>query len=389
MTGAANPASQKVFICYRREETAAHAGRLYDAMVARFGERNVFMDVDIEPGVDFVERITEVVSGCLVLIVVMGRNWATATDAEGRPRIDDPDDFVRLEVETALKRPDVTPIPVLVSGAKMPDREQLPPQLQPISRRNALELSDARWGYDVGRLNTTLDDLLGETGAVRETVEAPGTAEATLPAAGISTARLLIEGMLIAGASAFVMRYLDLGFGFSKEPNGHVAHVTMTRAVVWAVVGAALAAWLTFRSGKTNFVGAGAAGLLVGALAGALGGAAWAIPFFKSSGSPLSASAANEIQVGSVAITGAFLGALIGAQWRPPGIATGLASGLVGGVVAQLFLNTVGLENHGHLEAGISFGVTATVIAGVALAALVTRDQQSIAKAPAYASAEP
>src|ERR1043166_2741990 len=112
--------AQKVFICYRREETAAHAGRLYDAMVARFGESNVFMDVDIAPGVDFVERITKVVSGCLVLIVVMGPRWATAEDEEGQPRLSDPDDFVRLEVETALRRPDVTPIPVLVSGARMP-----------------------------------------------------------------------------------------------------------------------------------------------------------------------------------------------------------------------------------------------------------------------------
>lgn len=138
------PEEPKVFICYRREDTAAHAGRLYDAMVARFGERNVFMDVDMAPGVDFVERITRVVSSCVVLLVVMGRNWATVEGDDGGPRIADPNDFVRLEVETALRRPEVTPIPVLVSGARMPEPEDLPTELRPLTRRNALELSDGR-----------------------------------------------------------------------------------------------------------------------------------------------------------------------------------------------------------------------------------------------------
>src|SRR5215216_494929 len=163
--GSSEPGSvlgAKVFITYRREETAIHAGRLYDAMVARFGEGNVFMDVDMAPGVDFVERITEAVAACHVLIVVMGPRWATVEDAQGTPRIADPEDFVRLEVETALRRPDVTPIPVLVSGARMPNREDLPPEVQAITRRNALELSDHRWRYDMGRLISTLDQLLAE-----------------------------------------------------------------------------------------------------------------------------------------------------------------------------------------------------------------------------------
>jgi hypothetical protein len=129
-------------------------------MAARFGESNVFMDVDMEPGVDFVERITEAVGACRVLIIVIGPRWATLEDEQGRARLADPDDFVRLEVETALRRPDVTPIPVLVAGARMPNREDLPAELRPITRRNALELSDQRWRYDVGRLISTLDGLL-------------------------------------------------------------------------------------------------------------------------------------------------------------------------------------------------------------------------------------
>jgi hypothetical protein len=73
-----NTAAPKVFISYRREETAGHAGRLYDAIAARFGDRNVFMDVDLAPGIDFVEQITEAVGACGVLLVVMGPTWARA-----------------------------------------------------------------------------------------------------------------------------------------------------------------------------------------------------------------------------------------------------------------------------------------------------------------------
>ena len=190
-TGASEPgsaAAARVFITYRREETAAHAGRLYDAMVARFGEGNVFMDVDMAPGVDFVERITEAVAACHVLIVVMGPRWATVQDEQGRARLADPEDFVRLEVETALRRPDVTPIPVLVAGARMPNREDLPPEVRAITRRNALELGDQRWRYDVGRLISTLDELLAES-PVAPSPPSPERSLATGQAAPADAAR--------------------------------------------------------------------------------------------------------------------------------------------------------------------------------------------------------
>jgi TIR domain len=157
-----SPAEPKIFISYRREETAGHAGRLYDAMVERFGEASIFVDVELAPGIDFVERIREAIGGCRALIVMIGPRWATLTNGGG-PRLGDPDDFVRLEVETALRRPEVTPIPVLVAGARMPNREDLPPEVRAITRRNALELGDQRWRYDVGRLISTLDALLAES----------------------------------------------------------------------------------------------------------------------------------------------------------------------------------------------------------------------------------
>ena len=178
----------KVFITYRREETSPHAGRLYDAMVARYGEDNVFMDVDMAPGIDFVERITDAVAACEVLIVVMGPRWATVENEKGTARIADPEDFVRLELETALRRPDVTPIPVLVSGAQMPNREDLPSEVQAITRRNAVELSDQRWRSDVGRLISTLDELIAEPPLISRAA-APDRGVASEEAAPADTAR--------------------------------------------------------------------------------------------------------------------------------------------------------------------------------------------------------
>jgi hypothetical protein len=85
-----NAGAPKLFICYRREQTAAHAGRLYDVLAEEFGDRNVFMDIELEPGIDFVERITQVVGACHVLLVVVGPTWATSSGSKSRPRCDGP-----------------------------------------------------------------------------------------------------------------------------------------------------------------------------------------------------------------------------------------------------------------------------------------------------------
>src|SRR5262249_58258522 len=102
------------------------AGRLYDRLADRFGEGQVFMDVDtIEPGVDFAEEISRAVAACQVLLAIIGPNWLTATDERGGRRLDNPDDLVRLEIEAALAR-GVRGIPILGEGAVMPGRAGLP-----------------------------------------------------------------------------------------------------------------------------------------------------------------------------------------------------------------------------------------------------------------------
>jgi len=155
----------RIFICYRREETAYSAGWLFDRMADRFGGQ-VFKDVDsLEPGDDWVEVITRVVGSCDVLLALIGDRWLTITDEDGQRRLDDPDDFVRLEIEAALTR-NVRVIPILVEGARMPRAAELPPSLAKLARRQALVLSPAN--FDTSRLLRVLDKTLAEVRIAQE-----------------------------------------------------------------------------------------------------------------------------------------------------------------------------------------------------------------------------
>jgi TIR domain len=145
-----------IFLGYRREDTADAAGRLYDALAARFGAGSVFMDVaSIDPGTDFTEVVAGALASCDVLLALIGRSWLTAADAQGRPRLEDPGDLVRVELETALEN-GVPVIPVLVQGAQMPAADQLPGGLKALARRNAVEMSQSRWNYDLDQLTAAL-----------------------------------------------------------------------------------------------------------------------------------------------------------------------------------------------------------------------------------------
>jgi len=145
-----------IFISYRRDDTEGHAGRLFEDLCDRFGKAAVFMDVaGIEPGRDFRRAIEQQVASCGVLLAVIGKNWLTVTDRDGKRRLDDPYDFVRLETASALKR-DIPVIPVLVHDAAMPRAEQLPDDLKELAFRNSVELTHARWPSDVQLLINAL-----------------------------------------------------------------------------------------------------------------------------------------------------------------------------------------------------------------------------------------
>jgi hypothetical protein len=145
-----------IFLSYRRDDTAGFSGRLADDLRDALGDDVVFLDIDrIAPGTDFVDAITSAADNAEVLLAVIGRRWLTAKNAERRRRIDDPGDYVRLEITAALQRGRRI-IPVLVDGARLPRPQDLPDPMKPMLRHNAIELSDSRWDYDLGVL---LDQL--------------------------------------------------------------------------------------------------------------------------------------------------------------------------------------------------------------------------------------
>jgi hypothetical protein len=152
----------RIFISYRREETAYPAGWLFDRLADHFGEEQVFKDIDsIEPGEDFVDVLNTAVGSCDVLLALIGPEWLTVTDQDGKRRLDNPADFVRLEIEAALSR-EVLVVPLLVDGARMPRAEDLPGGLAALARRNALELSPSHFDFEASRLLRVLDEALGE-----------------------------------------------------------------------------------------------------------------------------------------------------------------------------------------------------------------------------------
>jgi hypothetical protein len=153
---------RRIFISYRRTDAAGIAGRLADRIRAHFGRSSVFMDVDDIPvGTDFARFIQDAVASASATLVVIGRGWLGATTEEGRPRLQHPQDFVRLEIEAAL-RVDHPVIPVVVDDGPFPRSDQVPPSLQPLLRRNAFRLSHATFEADVARLIQTLTPILGD-----------------------------------------------------------------------------------------------------------------------------------------------------------------------------------------------------------------------------------
>jgi hypothetical protein len=144
--------SGSVFISYRREDSSGIAGRIYDRLVHRLGRDRVFFDVDdLSPGVDFEKILSQKVSACDSLVAIIGKYWLTTVDESGQRRLESPLDFVRIEIETALGR-GILVIPVLVDGAVMPRRENLPGALKPLAERQGVEISHTRFNSDAKRL---------------------------------------------------------------------------------------------------------------------------------------------------------------------------------------------------------------------------------------------
>jgi len=153
-------AGGRVFINYRRDDSRADSGRVYDRLAACFPGR-VFRDiVSLEPGVEWGTAIARVLGQTHACIIVIGKTWLNITDSAGRRRLDDSSDTVRHEILLAIQR-QMRIFPVLVGGAQMPSADDLPPELRPLCRFHAIELNEQDWDEDVRKLIKALEPVLG------------------------------------------------------------------------------------------------------------------------------------------------------------------------------------------------------------------------------------
>jgi len=214
-----------IFISYRRDDSEGEAGRLFDDLVRAFGDASVFMDVaGINPGIDFRKAIDDNVATCGVLLAVIGPQWATMNNSAGQRRLDDENDFVRLEIGSALAR-DIPVIPVLVHEAKMPGPEVLPANLKNLAYRNSVELTHARWNSDVQLLTKALTQYVAATSAtstepVHATVPVqlpPANAPAAEQTRGKTSRMPLIAGIAVAVVLAIAA---VVYFEFGTHPSG-------------------------------------------------------------------------------------------------------------------------------------------------------------------------
>jgi WD40 repeat protein len=223
-----SPAFGRVFISYRRQESSGLAGRLYERLAARLGDDQVFMDVDtIAPGLDFAEVIAEAVSTCQVLLAVIGPTWLSASDEDGQRRLEDPDDIVRLEIAAALER-NIRVIPILVEGAQMPRRQQLPEDLVTLARRNAISMRHESFRSDADRLVTAIEPILHPP--VAPVAVGPETTREV--SGGVDPTAIVAEPNTVQ-----VLRHDDDVNGVAFSPNGRLLATTGNdrTARVWEV----------------------------------------------------------------------------------------------------------------------------------------------------------
>jgi hypothetical protein len=363
--------AQRIFISYRRDDSRGYAGRLQGDLSRRYSDEHVFRDVEIPPGADFGEYITGLVDKCNVVLAIIGPGWLDARDREGERRIDKPDDWVRLEIERALARDGVEVIPVLVDGARLPPREELPESLLALRRRNAFELSDRRWDYDVGQLGQHLDTLLRGTSALHvrpaDLPTATATPAAAVPAAPITapepadhTTFAVFAAAAVALLTAFPADLLAHNLvnraPLDRDDLVTVRDFVLEKAIFFGIAGALAALTVGFLSRRSREpIVSTLLGLGAGIVAGAVYAGAYAGLTLSSAEGTDTASTA----VGMIA-AGAFLGWAFGAERagaRLEASCAGLAGGLLaGGVVGVLHESLTTAAGH-RLLAGLCVAI--------------------------------
>jgi hypothetical protein len=360
--------AQRIFISYRRDDSRGYAGRLQGDLSRRYTEEHVFRDVEIPPGADFGEYLTSLVDRCNVVLAIIGPRWLDARDREGERRIDDPQDWVRLEIERALARDGVEVIPVLVDGARLPPREELPPSLLGLRRRNAFELSDSRWDYDLEQLGKHLDVLLRGTSAihVRPTgpaptptavqTPAPVAPPATEPEPADHTTGAVLAAAAVALLTAFpadlIARNMVDRAALNRDDLVTVRDFVLEKAIFFGIVGALAALAVGFLSRRSREP---VVSTLLGLGAGVVAGAAYAGAY-----AGLTLSAAEGTDTASTAVgmiaAGAFLGWAFAAERsgsRMEASCAGLAGGLIAGGIVGLLHDSLTTQGGHRLLSGL------------------------------------
>jgi hypothetical protein len=328
------PTVAPIFIGYRRDDTGHAAGRLRDSLAAL--GHDVWFDLDkVKIATPYRSRIISALRECEVALILIGPQWATLPDRDGGRRIDDPDDDVRMEVQLALERPDITLVPVLVDSARMPEPDELPPDLRRLCELSGAPLLRDTWRHCVTDLHETIQQ------STRRGWRAWG------------------EALLVAAAVAVPAAFIAAADGVQTDPSdpragSNLWRLAFQRAELWALVMGAVLAWVALRRPGQRWGPALRAGLLWGALFGLLGAVVHAIPTYfinnaRWMGWGLTEERLDDLHVAAfalgVGVTGAGVGALIGVAWNPPGIKRGLLAGLVTGGLLGWLARTE-LEDH-------------------------------------------
>ena len=345
--------SERIFISYRRDDSRGYAGRLQSDLSRRFANEAVYRDVETPPGVDFGEHIASLVDRCNVVLAIIGPGWLDARDRDGRRRLDDPMDWVRVELERALVREDAEVSPVLVDGAQIPRYEELPPALAALCRRNAFELSDRRWAYDVEQLASHLDDKLYGTSAVHppETVTADHTPTAVLAGAAAALVSAIPADLIARGT---VHR------GRLVNDFNAVSDFLLEKVIVFGIVGAlaALVVGMLSRRAREPLVSC-VLGMGAGIVAGAVYAGAYAGGYLGAG-----TTTASSTAIGMIA-AGAFLGWAFAAD-RAGSRVEASCGGLAGGLLAAAMVGLLHASLTGDGGHRVLTGIGVAIIVAVA-----------------------
>jgi hypothetical protein len=183
----------KIFISYRRDDSGGFAGWLFKLLTIHFGEESIFQDIrTIEPGDSFEKVIKDKVATCDIVLAMIGNQWLNIKDGQGQRRLDDPGDWLRVEIANALRDPKIRLIPVLVGGARMPKREELPEELKELASHQAIELDPSDFEHDVSTLIEKIEHFARDIGD-----KAPQTDTPKPNPWGMITAGIIALGLLI------------------------------------------------------------------------------------------------------------------------------------------------------------------------------------------------